>query len=71
MKKILGYQIESNDGKHEIPDCFYSFEVLTTIELAEKWMELEIQNPEFGPFRWAIFPVFEDTIEEPSFIDCI
>lgn len=68
---LIGYQIESNDGQHEIPDCFHSFEVITTIEIADLWIRLEKMTPENGQFRWVIVPVFEGDIEEPTFIDYI
>lgn len=71
MENIIGYQIESNDGLHEIPECFYSFEILSTIELAELWLKHEAITSENGNFRWVIVPVFENIIENPTFIDYI
>ena len=68
-KSIIGYQIESADGKHDIPSCFYSFEILPK-ELAEKWLELEKLNPEY-PGEWVAVPVSEGDIEEPTFVEYI
>jgi hypothetical protein len=71
MKKIIGYQIVSNDGKNELPDAFFSFEVFIYFEVIELWLSLEKANPENGEFRWVISPVFEGDIEEPTFIEYI
>ena len=71
MKKIIGFQIVSNDGKNEIPECFYSFEYFVDINLATLWLELEKSNPEYGIFRWVILPIFEGDIEEPTEIKTI
>lgn len=71
MTEIIGYQIVSNDGKNEIPDRFYSFEVIEDIEVAETWLKLEKANPENGKFRWVLLPIFEGDIEEPTIIDYI
>jgi len=68
--KLIGYQIISNDGKYELPSCFYSFEVIDDFSVAEKWIIMEKKNPENGLFRWVVSPVFEGDIEEPTFIDC-
>lgn len=69
--KLIGYQIVSKDGKNELPSCFESFEVIEDITVAEKWLIMEKKNPEHGKFRWVIEPVFEETIDEPTFIDTI
>jgi hypothetical protein len=71
MSKLIGYQIVSNDGKNEIPTCFYSFEVIDDFSVAEKWLILEKKKPEHGNFRWVVLPIFEGDIEEPTFIDSI
>lgn len=64
MKNIIGYQIESTDGKHKIPNCFSSFEIMPE-ELANKWLELEVLNPEY-PGNWKKVTVYEGDIEEPT-----
>lgn len=69
--KLIGYQIVSDDGKNDIPACFFSFEVFTDIQLAEKWLFLEKMNPEHGKFRWVILPIFEGDVENPTFIDYV
>jgi hypothetical protein len=71
MKLIIGYQIVSNDGKNEIPDPFYSFEVISDVYIAQRWLELEKANPECGEFRWVLLPIFEGDVEEPTFLDTI
>ena len=70
MKKIVGYQIVSNDGKN-VPECFYSYEYFVDVNLATKWLELEKSNPEYGGFRWVLLPIFEGDIEEPTEINAI
>jgi hypothetical protein len=68
---LIGYQIVSNDGKNELPSCFFSFEVIDNFCIAEKWIMMEKNNPENGDFRWVILPIFKGDVEEPTFIDCI
>lgn len=36
IQKIIGFQIVSNDGNNDIPQCFFSFEIFEDIELAIK-----------------------------------
>ena len=65
--EIIGYQIESVDGRHIQPDAFWSFEVFRSQEQARKWMiEEAIINPKN---KWQIVPIFDDEIEEPTYID--
>lgn len=71
MNKLIGYQIVSNDGKNEIPSCFFSFEVIDDFAIAEIWLIMEKKNPENGDFRWVVLPIFEGDVEEPIFIDSI
>jgi hypothetical protein len=61
-KPIIGYQIESKDGKHCIPDEFYSFEVLTE-NVANFWME------NFDDGTWMKVSVREGDIEEPKIVE--
>jgi hypothetical protein len=69
--KLIGYQIVSNDGKNELPKCYFSFEVIEDIGIVEKWLIMEKKNPENGVFRWVALPIFEGEVENPTFIDCI
>lgn len=39
MKTVIGYQIESTDGNHDIPSNFYSFEIFKEKEAAERWLQ--------------------------------
>jgi hypothetical protein len=59
----IGFQIESADGTHEIPDEFHSFEIMSYYK-AERWMT---DNP--CAIKWMIVPVFEGEIEDPTFLD--
>jgi hypothetical protein len=61
MKKIIGYQIESLDGKHNIPDEFFSFQILSN-KVATKWLNENTGN-------WVKVPIHEGEIEDPSFIN--
>ena len=71
MPKLIGYQIVSNDGKNEIPELFYSFEVFEDVKVAEGWLALEKESPENGEFRWVLLPIFEGDIEDESYIKTI
>lgn len=71
MSKLIGYQIVSNDGKNELPSCFYSFEVISAFEVAQTWIILEKMSPEYGTFRWVLLPIFEGEVEDPTFIESI
>ena len=60
---IIGYQIESADGKHEIPDEFYSFEIFTTAKEADAWLaKNNIDN------QWKSVPVADGDIEGVTYI---
>lgn len=65
MKKIIGYQIESNDGKHDIPDNMFSFEVYESKE--EAHYQASVLNGA-GPQVWKVVTVYEGDIEDPSFV---
>lgn len=71
LKRVIGFQIVSNDGNNDIPECFFSFEMFEDIELACTWLEHEKTNPEHGEFRWVILPIFEGDIEEPTIMTAI
>jgi hypothetical protein len=66
MKKIIGYQIVSNNGENNIPDEFYSFEIFDNIDLVIEWLENEKESPRYPNTLWIIFPVFEGDIENPT-----
>lgn len=68
MSKLIGYQIVSNDGKNELPECFFSFEVIEDVHNAERWLIHEKKKLEYGEFRWVILPIFAGDVEEPTMI---
>ena len=57
-KQLISYQIESADGKHEVPDEFFSFEIFGTKKQAEAWMEANNTDN-----LWKIVPVYDGDIE--------
>jgi len=61
--KLIGYQVESRDGRHEIPDHLHSWEVFRD-ERAAAACIMDEPNPKL----WAIFPVFEGDIEYYDFV---
>jgi hypothetical protein len=63
QKKLVGYQIESRDGKQEIPEEFASFEIIRT----KKTLDDFFQNNDGS--LWMIVPVYKDDIEGPIFVD--
>jgi len=65
---LIGYQIVSNDGKNNIPEEFYSFEIFKDIIMVENWIRWEKHSEKNGFFKWVILPIFEGDIEEPTFI---
>lgn len=67
MKKIIGYQIVSDDGENNIPDEFYSFEIFEKFEHVIDWLEEEKNDPTHE-IDWVILPIFEGDIEEPTII---
>lgn len=69
MEKLIGYQIVTNDGKNDIPSCFFSFEVFSNIRTVEQWIVAEKNNLINGKFRWVILPIFDGDVEEPTFIN--
>lgn len=71
MTSIIGYQIVSSDGHLILPEAFWPFEVISDISVAEAWLTLEKTNPQNGPFRWVLLPVFEGEIEDPVFVEYI
>lgn len=63
MEQIIGFQIESRDGKRETPDQLHSFEIFPIFQAAVNYIQDE-QNP----WEWAIIPIREGDIEEYEFI---
>jgi len=56
--KVIGYQVEKNDGSHEIhPDMEASFCVYSKTQCTD------MINDQDG---WTIVPIDENTIEEPT-----
>lgn len=66
MEKIIGYQIESADGKHNIPDSFYSWEIFKRKKTAKKWLT---DNKIIHPGNWKIETIRAGDIEEHSYIN--
>lgn len=61
MKTAIGYQVESADGNHEIPDQCYSFEIYPKKDV-DNWLK---NNNADG--KWKSVPIYEGDIEEPTF----
>lgn len=61
--KLIGYQVESRDGKHKIPEQLHSWEVFRDARAASACI-LDQENPR----EWALFPVFEGDIEDYDFV---
>lgn len=62
MNKIIGYQIESADGKHNIPAQFFSWQIFKRKKKAAEWLAN-------NDGAWMIIPVRKGTIENHSFIN--
>lgn len=63
MAQIIGFQIESRDGKQRIPDELHSFEIFPTFQAAINFIQDAV-----NPWEWAIIPIREGDIEEYEFI---
>ena len=61
MNEVIGYQIESIDGLHNIPDEFYSFQVFSK-SFVNEWLK---KNN--GDGNWKSVPKYEGNIEDPIF----
>lgn len=61
-RKFIGYQIVSIDGKHNIPDEFYSFVVIRTKKVLDDFFRKDKSG------LWVIVPVYSGEIEEPTFL---
>lgn len=63
IKSPIGFQIESSDGKHNIPpNIFYSWEIFS-----EKFVNHWIAYSQF-PKDWIKVPIYEGDIEDYIFI---
>ena len=60
---IIGYQIESTDGSHNIPHGLFSFEVFSTHKKADKWLD---NNDPMG--SWKIIPVHDGDVEGVTYV---
>lgn len=61
-KKLIGFQIESNDGRHNIPQGLASYEIFGSKRKAIRYIKENCSDPE----NWIILPIAEGDIEEPS-----
>lgn len=60
MERIIGYQIESTDGLHNIPTEFFSFEVFPKTDV-DRWLS---ENNQSG--NWKSIPITKEMVEEPT-----
>ena len=65
--RLLGYQIESTDGKHGIPADLYSFEVLTEAA-ADRWLEMDRLSPTGS---WMKVPVYAGDVVDPVIFNTV
>ena len=61
-KKFLGYQIVSKDGNYNIPEGFWSFEIIQTKKVLDDFFRKDKSG------LWVIVPVYSGDIEEPTFV---
>jgi hypothetical protein len=66
-KQPIGYQIESINGRHEIPEEFHSFEILSERK-ADEWMA-DDGHSKLRDLYWMKVPIYEGDIEDPTFLD--
>lgn len=57
-KRFLGYQIESRDGTHDIPEEFYSFEIIKTKKVLDDFFSKHEGS------KWMVLPIYEGDIGE-------
>jgi hypothetical protein len=60
--EFIGYQIVSKDGNNNIPDEFYSFEVIRTKKVLDDFFNKDKSG------LWMVVPVYSGEIEEPTFV---
>ena len=63
LPQIIGYQIESTDGSHNIPHGLFSFEIFSTHKKADKWLD---NHDPMG--SWKIIPVHDGDIEGVTYV---
>jgi hypothetical protein len=61
-KRIIGYQIVSKDDNCNIPDEFFSFQIMSKKD-AKRWIK---ENDTAG--EWEIEAIEDGGIEDPTFI---
>lgn len=61
-RKFLGYQIVSKDGSNDIPEGFYSLEIIRTKRVLDDFFSKDKSG------LWVIVPVYSGEIEEPTFV---
>jgi hypothetical protein len=61
-REFLGYQIISKDGNIDIPEEFYSFEIIRTKRVLDDFFRKDKSG------RWMVVPVYSGEIEEPTFV---
>ena len=65
--KLIGYQIESGDGMHDIPETFFSFEVFPETDV-DRWLnECNFKDGK-GNWMWKKVPIYEGDVEEPDLV---
>lgn len=62
--KLIGYQIESTDGKHNIPEGLFSFEIFYSKDDVKKWSD---EHQLDG--NWKVVPVYDGDIEGVTYVD--
>ena len=66
-KKVIGYQI--TNGKQDIPNGLYSFQVFKTAEQAFNYLREHKLNQGLTPEdSWFVKEYYEGDIEEPSYV---
>jgi len=61
-EKLLGYQIVSKDGNNDIPEGFWSFEIIRTKKVLNNFFSKDNSG------SWVVVPIYSGDIEEPTFI---
>ena len=61
-KKFVGYQIESADRMHSIPDGFFSFQILSMATVDNFFTENKTNG------EWVVIPIYDGDIEEPKYV---
>lgn len=67
-KKLTGFQIESTDGAHDIPDTFFSFEVFPEVDV-DRWLDECNFKDGKDNWMWKKVPIYDGDIEEPDYVN--